>query len=41
LKTVLVLRPGENPVLFNVSQGLSGGAELPEFRVPVAEIFRF
>lgn len=41
LQTVLVLRAGEEPELFNVRQDLSGEPQLPGFRVPVAEVFRF
>jgi Uma2 family endonuclease len=38
-QTVLVYRPGTEPEMFNARQELSGGAELPGFRVPVAQIF--
>lgn len=41
LKTVLVLRKDDEPVMFNVRQELSGEPELPGFLVLVAEIFRF
>lgn len=41
LQTVLVLRAGVEPELFNVRQELTGGPELPRFRVQVAEIFRY
>jgi Uma2 family endonuclease len=40
LRTVLVLRPGKEPELFNVNQELSGEPQLPGFRVPVSRIFR-
>lgn len=40
LRTVLVLRPGTEPQLFNVNQELSGEPQLPGFRVPVSTIFR-
>ncbi len=40
LQTVLVLRAGEEPELFNVRQELSGEPHLPGFREPVAEVFR-
>lgn len=39
LKTVLVVRLGEEPELFNVRQELSGEPHLPGFRVPVGKIF--
>lgn len=40
LKTVLVIRAGDEPELFNVRQELSGEPQLPGFRVAVSEIFR-
>jgi len=40
LQTVQVLRAGAEPEMFNVRQELSGGPELPGFRVPVARVFR-
>ncbi len=39
LQTVLVIREGEEPVLFNKSQDIPGGPELPGFCVPVALMF--
>lgn len=39
LRTVLVLRPGAVPEMFNLSQELSGEPHLPGFRVPVAQVF--
>jgi Uma2 family endonuclease len=39
-RTVIVHRPGSGPVLFNSSQILPGGPELPGFSCPVADIFR-
>jgi Uma2 family endonuclease len=39
-RTVLAFARGEEPVLFNVRQELSGEPHLPGFRVPVAEIFQ-
>ena len=41
MKTVMVVRAHEEPVMFNVRQELSGEPELPGFLVPVAEFFRF
>jgi Uma2 family endonuclease len=41
LKTILVLRAGEEPELFNIRQELAGAPELPGFRVAVADVFRF
>jgi Uma2 family endonuclease len=41
LETVLVLRAGEKPALFNVGQDLTGDPELPGFRMPVADVFDF
>jgi Uma2 family endonuclease len=38
-RTVLVYRPGAEPVLFNARQELSGDPELPGFRVAVSEFF--
>lgn len=38
-RTVLVYRPGHEPVLFNARQELAGDPELPGFRVPVHEFF--
>jgi Uma2 family endonuclease len=38
-RTVLVIRFGVEPVLFNQTQVLSGEPELPGFRVPVARFF--
>lgn len=38
-QTVLVYRPDEAPVLYNVNQDLTAEPHLPGFRVPVAEIF--
>lgn len=38
-RTVLVYRPGTEPVLFNARQELAGDPELPGFRVAVSEIF--
>jgi Uma2 family endonuclease len=38
-ETVIVYRPGQEPVLFNRSQQLSGDPELPGFRCRVGEIF--
>ncbi len=38
-QTVLVYRPDEAPVLYNVNQELTAEPHLPGFRVPVAEIF--
>jgi Uma2 family endonuclease len=38
-RTVTVHRPGQEPETFNSRQELSGGPELPGFRVPVARIF--
>ena len=38
-RTVLVHRPGAEPALVSASQELTGGAELPGFRVRVAELF--
>jgi Uma2 family endonuclease len=39
LRTVQVLRPDTEPVLFNVTQELSAEPHLPGFRVPVARLF--
>ncbi len=39
LKTVTVLRPDAEPVMFNVGQGLAGEPDLPGFRTPVAALF--
>ena len=38
-KTVLVARPGQEPVLFNIDQELIAEPYLPGFRVRVASIF--
>lgn len=38
-QTVLVYRPDEAPVLYNINQELTAEPHLPGFRVPVAEIF--
>ena len=40
LRTVLVLLAGQPPVLFNETQELTGGPELPGFRAAVAGFFR-
>jgi Uma2 family endonuclease len=40
LRTVLVLRPGQEPEGFNMTHELSGEPHLPCFRVPVSRIFR-
>lgn len=39
LRTVTVHRPGQEPVLHNRHQELTGDPELPGFRVPVARLF--
>ena len=38
-RTVVVHRPGVAPEMFNITHELTGGAELPGFRVRVAAIF--
>ena len=38
-QTVPVYRPNEPPVLFIITQELTGEPHLPGFRVPVAKIF--
>ncbi len=38
-RTVLIYRPGTEPVLVNVLQELSGEPELPGFRVPAMKLF--
>jgi Uma2 family endonuclease len=38
-KTVVVHRPGEEPVMYNAKQELVGDPYLPGFRVPVAQLF--
>jgi Uma2 family endonuclease len=39
LRTVQVIRPDAEPMLFNVTQELSAEPHLPGFRVPVARLF--
>jgi Uma2 family endonuclease len=39
LRTVLALRPGVEPVLFNVTSEIDAEPHLPGFRVPVGRIF--
>lgn len=39
LQTVMVLRLGQQPILFNRDQELTAEPELPGFRVPVARLF--
>ena len=39
-RTVTVYRPDAEPVLFNVTQTLSGESAPPGFSCPVAEFFR-
>jgi Uma2 family endonuclease len=39
ISTVMVHRPGQEPVMFNRTQELLGDPELPGFRCPVAAIF--
>jgi Uma2 family endonuclease len=39
MQTVQVHRPDAAPVLFNVTQELSGKPQLPGFRVPVSRLF--
>lgn len=39
-RTVIVHRPGVNPVALDTSGTLVGGAELPGFSCPVADLFR-
>jgi Uma2 family endonuclease len=39
-RTVTVLRPGAEPVLYNRTQALAGDPELPGFSCPVADLFR-
>jgi Uma2 family endonuclease len=41
LRTVLVVRQGAKPRLFNDDEELLGDPELPGFRVAVAELFPF
>jgi Uma2 family endonuclease len=38
-RTVTVHRPGDEPVLFNLRQDLTGDPHLPGFCVPVAQLF--
>jgi Uma2 family endonuclease len=38
-RTVTIYRPGQEPEFVNVRQELSADAELPGFRVPVAQLF--
>ncbi len=38
-RTVTIYRPGEEPILVNALQELSGEPHLPGFRVPVAHLF--
>ena len=38
-QTVLVLKPSEEPVLFNVRQEISAEPHLPGFCIPVARLF--
>lgn len=38
-RTVTVYRPDRDPVMYNASQDLPGGPELPGFRVPVRGLF--
>jgi Uma2 family endonuclease len=38
-RTVLAYRPGAEPALVSASQELTGGPELPGFRVQVAQLF--
>jgi Uma2 family endonuclease len=38
-RTVLVYRPGQPPELFNQTQALTADPHLPEFHVPVADLF--
>jgi Uma2 family endonuclease len=41
LRTVLVIRPGQKPVLFGEGDILTGDPELPGLRIPISRIFRF
>lgn len=39
-KTIMVMTPGEEPVMYNVTQSFSPGEDLPGLEIDVAHVFR-